>query len=373
MNETLLQRAQAWKQGFLGRVNPVANWAAKQVQVSHGIGAVAEQYPALLHHPADWHYKDARAGQTAPSELTAPKRNPDAQEISVDDGQGEPFTLHAQPHSPGRHVITGGTGGRFNGLYLTGLRSPQQQRQAAQERAEAKRAEVRMQALMERQQAERLAIEAKHTGEALLNVHQLPMTDAQEERFARNAHLLNALGLMNSSQAQTTLRELRPQDFGGDKPGEAVTNYWMGRQPKLREAVTDALLHDHPEGAKAQWLKEFAGKHSEPLVVVAQRPEAVSSIRQALEASGRAVGRVDPASSTGEQAESMFSFMPLRDGKSRKDALIVSDPDMAHTYQPHHRIYYDSAPTQPHNSKQHLSAHQLIVDGEKPGGQFWNL
>lgn len=324
--QTWLDNHRKVVQKLLRDFNPTAGWSARPVYVTHGRYGTGPMYQATLHHPSHILLEDALEGIGPGRENDLPTKG-EGQWLTLHPegtlGEGRPVYVAPNKHG---HAIQHGVGGRLNGLLLSGIMDEDAYRElAANRRIRGQRARKYAE-MAARIEANRLAQEAAAKGEVApmqSQAHLLPLTAPQAVAYVRGKH--NGV----SSEAM------------------------------------NAILHSHPEGAKAEWLSQFADAHrGEPIMVVAQNSHLMGRLAARLQNEGHRVahvnGPLDPLNRAHQDA--LLSFLPPR---GPREADILIGPEIRREAMlPHHAVYLDTMPTMAPDPTIHLSSHILQTDPE---------
>lgn len=135
-----------WRREILSQARPFFGWKKSPIWVSHPLKCrlrKGERYCVDALHPPDWVLADAIAGRSKPIAKAYPDDCPDGRWITVHpngpDEDGHP--VYICPNHDGSYTVTRGVGGALNGLRLTNVKSPEEYKRLARDRARAKKEE----------------------------------------------------------------------------------------------------------------------------------------------------------------------------------------------------------------------------------------
>src|SRR6185312_2278310 len=271
-----------------------------------------------------------------PTDADRVERVPGGRWLSVHpNGPNTPsYPVYAVPDKSGQYVITGGAGGRLNGLRLDGL-----QDEAAYARTQSREesARRRLQRYVEEQSRQQVLMQAqalaarRDAGEVLREPHLLPMTPAQALEYARILHYAHRAQAAHAEGDADTeaLAQLAPdrEDLMSD-PAEVDRLHAM--LPAIKEEAFNRVSHGHPDGAKVRWLADFADEHrAEPMVVHTHDPQTAEMLSERLGQGGHRVGVVAPYDGVDDnedaRSRAILSVFP-HSGTPSAHILVTSDP-----------------------------------------------
>lgn len=347
-----------WQNNFLGSMMPTLGYDRRPVYVTHGKHGIGTAYPATIHHPQNWILEDALEGvqETPRTRTPYSAEHPEAQWVTIRTHPDElPHAVRVHPDGHGRHVISGGVGGRMNGITLEGV-LPENAYHTLQRRDIIEQKQQQALATQSQEMTRQILLRQLERGRGVtpVNVHTLPMTEEQENEYATTLH---HLGL-----AEAGLRKNQPDDYAmrrlaayGDMHGMSMDDM-RTRWPALRDGLVQRLVHGHSKGANAEWLKNFAASNQEPIIVQAKNPYAISSAADALRTAGRKVGVA-----TYDNPLANHLFAP-QSGVPHLDAVVVQS-GLKHPVRRSHLVYYDTKPQSNEvDTSRYHSAHHLNVD-----------
>jgi hypothetical protein len=355
---------------ILARFDPTTGWHSRPVWVSHGDSGLGPRYQAMLLHPPHLHPEEAMdgIGERPEGAETPVPDHPEGRWITarLDDPDGPETRLFVHPGRRG-HVIAAGAGGKLNGLLLSGILDNEDYRQLGMRRRYNARRQQRLQELVARLQQAQVEQEAAAAGQPLPQApqeHRLPMTLPQANAYAQAINAANILAARQEhgqGPSVPALKRLAPEAFLTGRPEELVAQELAGNLSGLRQAALDRVVDQHPAGAKAVWVRDFAGRHrGEPVHIVSASPERLAFLREALTQDGHRVALLVPPFDETNPAhqEAVGGFIP-RDGDRHVDVFIGPQLPMM---LPHHVVYYDTPMVEPVDPARHLSAHVLTTD-----------
>lgn len=359
MNSDILQSHKNWSEKLLRTINPTGGMVRRSVEVSHGNHGLGVTYPATLHHPGNWILEDALESLgDAPSGVSVPERDEQGRWVSIHH-RYDHYPVFVQNHPSGGTVISGGVGGRLNGLHFSGIKSDEDYRTHSRRSEIGKRdAEEQAQKVAELQQEQLVRGAEKEPG-LTHEEHILPMTPEQALDFTRTRHHYSMAKIAQEKDEDfiSHARRINPDTEDDNEPTNIERAYHDALMP---------ILHGHEKGAKVKWLREFANEHrGEPLSVVAVHPQSARTADFALNTDGHSVSRIDPGDNPVAAHDQFLQWSHPSDG-SRSNILVSGNERYAqNSGRPHHVVYMDSDPGSEPVEGKHLSSHVLKLEEEK--------
>lgn len=126
------------------------------------------------------------------------------------------------------------------------------------------------------------------------------------------------------------LRVLSPRSFAAAAKTGLSEEEIAGRLNRglatLRETALNRVVNIHPNGAKLNFVSQYAGQHAgEPMVVFAHNLESVKQISERLRAEGHRVGVLTGGMSSDAKDRAKLAFNPPNPDDAQADILVSSD------------------------------------------------
>jgi hypothetical protein len=289
---------------LLQKVNPLSGHKARSVWLSHGKDGSGEVYQANLYHPPHWHLEEALDGSAEAPEHTPVESGPSGQRwVSIKtDPHGEHYPVRVTDPRHGQWTVTGGVGGRLNGLVMTGLLDDMRYHDLGKTRAIANKKAQEEADKPRRVEADMMARKQRATpsDKVALEEHYLPM------------HRLQAVDYMAA---------LHNSDEEGARK----------------------IINDHPLASKTQFVLQYANGHpGEGMMVYSHTGGVARRLANSLRADGHNASFIDGDSS------GLVTIPNTRQSTAGKVHVI------------HHDGPVETVP----DGKVHLGVHVLKTDGE---------